>query len=77
MKQNCSELGEKAQAGQFLSRFFDAIMSNFAHILRTRVILILNALETVCGGRHHYTLSAYSELKLRSRRDLNLIDDTL
>ena len=77
MKQNRSGLGEKAQTGQSLSTFCDAIMINFDHILRTRAISTLNVLETACGGRHRYTFSGCSELKLRSRCDLNLIDDDL
>ncbi len=40
MKKNPSEQEEKQQTGQSLSMFFDAIMSDFTHILWTRAELI-------------------------------------
>ncbi len=76
MTQNCIESGEKPLTGHSLSRVFDEIMGNLAHILRTRVISSLNALKSTCGERHHGILSACSELKFRSRHDLNLNDET-
>ncbi len=71
MKKNHSEREEKQQAGQSLLMFFDEVMSDFTHILWTRAILSLNALEKACGGRHHGAVSAYSCIILHSRRVRN------
>ncbi len=67
MKQNRSELEEKPQIGQTLSRVFDEIMDDFTHILWTLAISALIALKTAYGGGHQGALFAFSELKLQPR----------
>ena len=71
MEKSLSEREEKQPAGQSLSVFFDAVMSDFTYILWTRAVLSLNTLEAACGGRRRGAVFGYPCIILHSRHARN------